>query len=117
MERDTCGCAVERKYASDYLLRRLYQGKGKKRLGKVEVEGRKVELYLSDSKLTYVSTECPIAVITMERLCQVFNENGKLSLEEAVHALEEIKGFTVSQLSREIAREVVRVLEESGIHS
>ncbi len=122
--KDECGCAVERKYASDFLVRRIFKvdkaPKGFNKIGEGVVEGRKFELFYNKNDslpLRYKSSECPIAVITLEVLCEEFYKSGGLTKEGALEALKRVKGFTVNGVAKGIAEEVVKIIEESGVHS
>ncbi len=122
--KDQCGCIVDRKYASDFLVRRLFYvnkvPKGFVKIGEKVIDGRKIELFYNKDDnfpLRYRSTECPISIITLEVLCEEFYNSRKLTKESALSAVKKVKGLTINDLSKNIAEEVVKILEESSIYS
>ncbi len=122
--KDECGCVVERKYASDFLIRRIFKidkiPKGFNKIGEGVVDGRKFELFYNGNDnfpLRYKSTECPISIITLEVLCEEFSCTRKLTRESALEALNKVKGFTVNNISKNISEEVVKIIEKSSVHS
>lgn len=61
---DQCGCVIDSKYASDYLVRRLYSGGRGKEVCYVKVDGaRWFRLYRDSGVVTYRSSECPVLVM------------------------------------------------------
>ena len=107
VKKDSCGCIIERKYASDYLIRRLYNdGKGKE-LCNIKIDSsRWFKLYYKEGLVTYRSSECPVLVISLEALCEAYEENGgKISVEKAIDKLKSVKGFQVTDLVKKIAQE------------
>jgi len=122
--QDQCGCVIERKYASDFLARRIFNinkiPKGFSKIGETVVDGRKIELFYNENDnfpLRYKSTECPISIITLEVLCEEFYNSRKLTTESALSALKKVKGLTINNISKNIAEEVVKIIEKSGIYS
>jgi hypothetical protein len=105
IQKDNCGCVIERKYASDYLLKRFYQGSKGREICKASIDGsRSFTLYLSkEGILSYKASECPILIITLEALCEAFEEHkGNVNRESLVSKVKSIKGFQFNTLSEKI---------------
>jgi len=106
--KDECGCVINRKYASDFLMKRVYVKNGKikgDKVGEFKLDNNRwFRLYKgTDGKLYYESSECPIVVITLEALCERYEENGgKLTKEDAIEKLREVKGLTVNDLVKNV---------------
>ena len=111
---DPCGCVIERKYASDYLVRRLYNDTRGKEICDVKVDGtRWFKLYRKDGIITYKSTECPVLVISLEALCEAYEDNkGYITTEKALEKLRSVKGFQVTDLVKRIAEEFVGCIRD-----
>ncbi|AHC52068.1 hypothetical protein SUSAZ_09195 [Sulfolobus acidocaldarius SUSAZ] len=117
--RDECGCILNRKYASDFLSKRVFKGRNGNKIGEAIVEGRKIQLYYDKKNklLWYDSTECPLTIITLEVICEEFSKNTNLDYEKAIKALRSVKGFTINSLVERITEKVVRIVEEGIVHS
>ena len=118
---DNCGCPVQRRYASDFLMTRLYQlrsERGFKKLGRRELEGgRWFELYSNGTELRYRSSECPLLIIALEVLLEA-SEDGRRTREELLASLKSIKGLQMNELLEKVVEnfhEVISV-ETSGVH-
>lgn len=108
LKKDECGCVVERKFASDYLVKRLYNSSRGKEICNVKIDSsRWFKLYRnSEGIITYKCSECPIVIICLEALCEAYEEDKKsLSYEKAIEKLRSIKGFQINQISDVIAKE------------
>ena len=109
---DQCGCVIDRKYASDYLIRRLYSGGRGKEVCSVKVDGtRWFRIYRDGGAVTYRASECPVLVITLEALCEAFEEGGgRIDFQTALEKLRSVKGFQVTDLVKKIAEQFVGCL-------
>ncbi|AWS00548.1 hypothetical protein DFR87_04270 [Metallosphaera hakonensis JCM 8857 = DSM 7519] len=122
VKRDSCGCAVERKYASDFLTRRFYVlegGGGYKKIGRVELgDGRWFELYTKDGEIRYKASECPLVIIGLEVLLEA-REEGNLTQENWKEVLSKVKGLQVNSVLEKVGRELTGMIyfEESSVHS
>ncbi|BCU69083.1 hypothetical protein [Stygiolobus caldivivus] len=109
LKKDSCGCIVERKYASDYLIKRLYSsGKGKEICNKKIDTSRWFRLYYSPAEkvVTYKSSECPLVIICLEALCEAYEENrGLISRDIALQKLRVIKGLQINTLVERVVDE------------
>ncbi|AWR98018.1 hypothetical protein DFR86_11050 [Acidianus sulfidivorans JP7] len=123
MIKDNCGCIIERKYASDFLARQIFRlskiPKDYKKIGEIEIEGRRAELYYdkTSQELRYKSTECPLLIITLEALCETFANHKNLDLNSAINAINNIKGLTRNDFVNSVIKEVVRKIEENSLYS
>ncbi|ACP36410.1 conserved hypothetical protein [Sulfolobus islandicus L.S.2.15] len=111
--KDECGCIVNRKYASDFLMKRLFSYKKKinaKKLGYFRIDNsRWFTLYRAqDGKIHYESSECPLLIITLEALCERYIENeGKINRDNSMEKLRQIKGFTTNQIVNEVVEKFI----------
>ncbi|BFH73043.1 hypothetical protein SJAV_09870 [Sulfurisphaera javensis] len=112
--KDECGCAITRKYASEFLMKRMYNRPKGKEIGDVKIdESRWFKLYFDGEKITYRSSECPIVIITLEALCEAFEE--KKNLEEFIRS---IKGLTINDIVSKTIKEFREIVyEKSSLYS
>ncbi|WP_063492861.1 hypothetical protein AB1303_08455 [Saccharolobus solfataricus] len=106
--KDECGCIINRRYASDFLMKRLFSYRKKvnaEKLGYFRIDNsRWFALYRArDGKIYYESSECPLLIITLEALCEGYMENnGKIDRYTFMGKLSKIKGFTINQIVNEV---------------
>ncbi|MEM0363226.1 MAG: hypothetical protein QXH75_05440 [Sulfolobaceae archaeon] len=109
--KDECGCIVNRKYASDFLTKRMFLAKKKyDKICYFRIDNNRwFSLYKgSDGKIYYESSECPIVVITLEALCELYLEkNGIIEKDDAIKKLREIKGFTINEIVTKVVENFV----------
>ncbi|WP_287690092.1 hypothetical protein [Metallosphaera javensis (ex Sakai et al. 2022)] len=121
VKKDSCGCVVERKYASDFLMRRLYALKGEKgfRLVKrVSLDDQRwFEVYERGNEIRYRSSECPLVVIGLEALLEAREEG--VPPEKWREVLGKVRGLQINPLLERLGEELAKVLgiEEGSIHS
>lgn len=112
VKTDSCGCVVQRKYASDYLTRRLYalNEKGFSLVKRVEIgDGRWFEVYKRGNDYRYKSSECPLVVITLEALLEA-KEDGTLNKSNWREVLRGVKGLQINEVIERIGSSLSEVL-------
>ncbi|BAB65890.1 hypothetical protein STK_08790 [Sulfurisphaera tokodaii str. 7] len=114
MVKDECGCVITRKYASDFLIKRVYDKPKGKEIATVRIdESRWFKLFYDGEKITYKSSECPVTIITLEALCEAFEEK-----KDPKEFLNSIKGFTLNDIAKKVMEQFLGVInEKSGLHS
>lgn len=112
--KDNCGCIITRKYASEFLMKRMYNKPQGREIASIRIDdSRWFKLYYNGQKITYKSSECPLVIITLEALCEAFEEK-----KNRLEFVKSIKGLTLNDLVIKIIDQFEGVVnEKSGLYS
>ncbi|ABP94555.1 MULTISPECIES: hypothetical protein [Metallosphaera] len=121
VKKDSCGCVVERKYASDFLVRRFYALNGERGfrlVTRVNLDGQRwFEIYRRGEEIRYKSSECPLVIIGLEALLEAMEDG--VTPENWREVLGRVKGLQINHVLEKLAEELAKVMEveKSSVHS